>query len=95
MHLAVDATNGMISAPTVTDQDVDDLSQVGPLLDQIDDPIGQLMADGAYGRDPVYQMISADDDDAQVIIPPRSTTVSSGQPSLSTQPDRLSATKAE
>ena len=35
-------------AQTLTDQDADDPSQVGPLLDQIDDPISQVTADGAY-----------------------------------------------
>jgi Transposase DDE domain len=35
LHLAVDAANGMIVAQTLTDQDADDPSQVGPLLDQI------------------------------------------------------------
>jgi len=40
LHLAVDAARGMIVALTLTDQDTDDPSQVGPLLDQIDEPIG-------------------------------------------------------
>jgi hypothetical protein len=39
LHLAVDAASGLIVAQTLTDQDVDDPSQVGSLLDQIDDPI--------------------------------------------------------
>jgi hypothetical protein len=47
MHLAVDAASGMIVAQTLTDQDVDDPSQVGSVLDQIDDPIVQVTADGA------------------------------------------------
>ena len=34
--------SGMIVARTLTDQDVDDPSQVSPLLDQINDPIGQV-----------------------------------------------------
>ena len=42
LHLAVDAASGMIIAQTLTDQDVDDPSQVGSLLDQIDDPIGRF-----------------------------------------------------
>jgi hypothetical protein len=33
LHLAVDATNGIILAQTLTDQDADDPSQVAPLLD--------------------------------------------------------------
>src|SRR5271167_48007 len=38
LHLAVDAANGMVVAQTLTDQDADDPSQVGPLLDQINEP---------------------------------------------------------
>jgi len=48
LHLAVDAASGMIVAQTLTDQDTDDASQVGPLLDQLDDPIARVTADGAY-----------------------------------------------
>jgi len=47
LHLAVDAASGMIVAQTLTDQDTDDPSQVGPLLNQIDDPIGQVTAGGS------------------------------------------------
>jgi hypothetical protein len=49
----------MIVAQTLTDQDVDDPSQVGPLLDQIDDPIAQVTADGAYDGTSTYQTIAA------------------------------------
>ncbi len=95
LHLAVDATSGMIVAQTSTDQDVDDPSQVGPLLDQIDDPIGQVTADGAYDGDPVYQTIVAYGDDITVVIPPRSAVVPSGQPSSPTQRNRHLAMIAE
>jgi hypothetical protein len=36
LHLAVDAASGMIVAQTLTDQDVDDPSQVGPLLNRLE-----------------------------------------------------------
>jgi hypothetical protein len=49
----------MIVAQTLTDQDADDPSQVGPLLHQIDDPIVQVTADGAYDGAPTYQTIAA------------------------------------
>ena len=39
-HPAVNAVNGMTVARTLTDQDTDDLAQIAPLLDQIDNPIG-------------------------------------------------------
>jgi hypothetical protein len=88
LHLAVDAMNGMIVAQTLTDQDVDDPSQVGPLLDQIDDPLGQVTADGAYDGDPTYQTIAVHGDDIKVVIPPRSTAVPSGEEDSPTQRDR-------
>ncbi len=87
LHLAVDAASGMIVAQTLTDQDTDDPSQVGPLLDQIDGPIAQVMADGAYDGDPTYQTIAAHDDGIEVVIPPRATAVPSGELDAPTQRD--------
>jgi len=95
LHLAVNAANGMIVAQTLTDQDADDPSQVGPLLDQIDDPIGRVTADGAYDGAPTYQMIAAQGDEIEVVIPPRSTAVPSGEPGPPTQRDRHLAMIAE
>jgi len=80
LHLAVDAASGMIVAQTLTDQDTDGPSQVGPLLDQIDGPIARMMADGAYDGVPTYQTIAAHGDGIDVVIPPRSTAVASGEP---------------
>lgn len=54
LHLAVDADNGEIIAHRLTDQDSGDLSQVEPLLDQIDGEIGQFTANGAYDGCPTY-----------------------------------------
>ena len=95
LHLAVDAANGMIVAQTLTDQDADDPSQVGPLLDQIDEPIGQVTADGAYDGSPTYQTIAAHSDGIEVVIPPRSTAVPSGEPGPPTQRDSHLAMIAE
>jgi transposase len=77
LHLAVDAVTGMIVAQTLTYQDTDDPSQVGPLLDQIDDPIGRVTADGAYDGAPTYQTIAQYGGGIEVVIPPRSTAVPS------------------
>jgi len=85
----------MIVAQTLTDQDVDDPSQVAPLLDQIDEPIGRVTADGAYDGAPTYQTIAAYADGVEVVIPPRSTAVPSGDPGLPTQRDRHLAMIAE
>src|SRR5271170_6427875 len=46
LHIGVDADTGRIVAAALTTNDVDDGSQVGPLLDQIDDSIASLTGDG-------------------------------------------------
>jgi hypothetical protein len=78
LHIAVDADGFSIVAHTLTEQDVDDPSQVGPLLKQIDVPVKQVTADGAYDGDPTYNVIAAHGDEIVVAIPPRSTAVPSG-----------------
>src|SRR3978361_473024 len=95
LHLAVDAANGMIVAQTLTDQDADDPSQVGPLLDQIDDPIVRVTADGAYEGVPTYQTIAPHGDGIEVMIPSRATAVPSGELDTPTQRDRHLAMIAE
>ncbi len=95
LHLAVDGVSGMIVAQTLTDQDADDPSQVAPLLDQIDDPIGRVTANGAYDGAPTYQTIAAYGDGIKVVIPPRSTAVPSGDPGVPTQRDGHLAMIAE
>src|SRR4051795_1868998 len=54
MHLGVDARTGRIVAATLADRDEDDASQVGPLLDQVADPVASVTADGAYDQEGVY-----------------------------------------
>jgi transposase len=95
LHLAVDATSGLIVAKTLTDQEADDPSQVGPLLDQIDEPIGQVTADGAYDGAPTYQTIAQHGDGIEVVIPPRATAIASGELETPTQRDRHLAMIAE
>lgn len=58
LHLAVDADTGMIAAQVLTDQHTDDPSQVSPLLDQIDEEIDKIIADGVYDGAPTYQTIA-------------------------------------
>ncbi len=43
LHLGVDAGTGQIVAATSTSKDVDDGSQVGPLLDQVTSPLGAFI----------------------------------------------------
>lgn len=74
-HLALDADSSNIIAHVITDQDAGDASQVEPLLDQIDTPIEQFTADGAYDGEPTYDAVADHSPDAAVIIPPRANAV--------------------
>src|SRR5690242_16817402 len=84
MHIGVDADTGRIVAAALTTNDVDDSSQVGPLLDQIDDPVASFTGDGAYDQDGVYGEVSGRHPEAAVIVPPRSNPVPS--PTAETEP---------
>jgi hypothetical protein len=64
-------------AATLTTHDVDDGSQVGPLLDQVDGPIASFTGDGAYDQDSVYASVAERYPEATIIVPPRSTAVPS------------------
>ena len=69
--MAPDADSSEIIAHTTTDQDAGDASQVEPLLNQIDGPIGQFTADGAYDGKPTNDAVP-DHSAAAVIVIPRS-----------------------
>jgi Transposase DDE domain len=77
LHIGIDADTGHIVAAELTTNDVDDGSQVGPLLDQITGPIASFTGDGAYDRDDVYGVVAEHHPDAAVVVPPRSTAVPS------------------
>src|SRR4051794_7291473 len=89
MHLGVDARTGRIVAATLTDRDEDDASQVGPLLDQVADPVAAVPADGAYDQEGVYADVAERHPEAEVVVPPRSTAVpSESAETAPTQRDR-------
>ena len=77
LHIGMDADTGEIVAGVLTTNDVDDASQVGPLLDQLDAPLASLTGDGAYDQDSLYCAVIERYPDALVIVPPRATAVQS------------------
>lgn len=87
LHLAVDANSGEIIAHSLTDQEASDASQVEPLLDQIDDEIGQFTADGAYDGYPTYDAVLRHSAGARIVIPPRSNAVERPNAQASCQRD--------
>jgi len=84
LHLAVDAKTGTIVASTLTSKEVDDAAELSALLDQIDEPLAAVIADGAYDQDRVYDGVAGHSAEAAVVVPPRATAVLS--PSAETDP---------
>lgn len=77
LHVGLDAVTRWILAAPLTDHDVDDGSQVGALLDQVEEPLAAFVADGTYGQAGVTAAVAAHTSDAAVVMPPRSTAVPS------------------
>ncbi len=77
LHLGVDARTGRIVAATLTDRDEDAAAQLGPLLDQVAEPVASFTADGAYDQESVYADVAERHPEAEVVVPPRSTAVPS------------------
>jgi hypothetical protein len=73
----VDADTGQIIAADLTSNDVDDGSQVGPLLARVAAPLALFTGDGAYDRNDVYREVCQRHPDAPVIVSPRSSAVPS------------------
>jgi hypothetical protein len=71
----MDVDTGEIVAATLTTNDLDDASQIGPLLDQMEGPLTSFTGDGAYDQDNVYGAVINRDPDAAVVVPPRATAV--------------------
>jgi hypothetical protein len=70
LHIGVDADTGQILASELTTADVDDGSQVEPLLDQITAPLASLIGDGAYDQAGIYDTVAKHYPEADVIFPP-------------------------
>ncbi len=77
LHLGMDAGTGQIVASVLTTKDVDDGSQVGPLLDQVEDPLASFTGDGAYDQHGVAASIGARHPEAAIIVPPCANAVPS------------------
>ena len=75
LHLAVSPDTGEILPSELTGNEDGDASLVRPLLNQITRPINAVLADGAYDGEPIYCAVAERAPDAEVIIPPRATSV--------------------
>ena len=77
LHIGLDADTGRIVAAKLTTNEVDDGSQVGPLLDQVAGAVASFTADGAYDTGAVSAAVAGRHPDAAIIVPPRSTAMPS------------------
>src|SRR3954465_13720534 len=77
LHIGMDADTGRIVAAVLTDKDVDDGAQGGPLLAQVGGPRASFTGDGAYDQEGVAAAVAERYPAAAVIVPPRSTAVPS------------------
>ncbi len=77
LHIGMDADTGRIVATALTRKEVDDASQVGPLLDQVAGEVASFTADGAYDQESVSTAVAERHSEAAIIVPPRSTAVPS------------------
>jgi hypothetical protein len=75
LHIGFDAVTGRIVASLLTDRDVDDASQVEPLLDQIAEPVELFLGDGGYDRTGVYTTLDERHPIAVIVVPPRADAV--------------------
>ena len=73
LHLGVDEATGEIVAAVVTTNNLHDGEVLSELLDQIEDEIEQVSADGAYDHRHCYDEITQRD--AKAVIPPRKDAV--------------------
>ena len=72
LHLAVDADTGEIVASDLTGRRTPDCARVPTLIDQLDDPVASVSADGAYDAVGVYEAAQSTGGGraVRVLIPP-------------------------
>ncbi len=89
LHVGLVAVTGRILAATLTHHGVDDGSQVGALLDQVEEPLAAFVADGACDQTGVVAAVAEHTLGAAVVVPPGSTAVPSANAAMDpTQRDR-------
>lgn len=71
MHLTIDAESGEIQAAILTDASVHDAKVAPQMLQQVEQPIASVSADGSYDRRNVYEALAVQNPKTQVNIPPR------------------------
>ena len=71
LHVGANPEDGEIQAVLLTENNVSDDQAVKELLGQIEQPIIDFAADGAYDKRKVYDSLNAHSPDVHILIPPR------------------------
>ena len=71
LHIGANPEDGEIQAVLLTKNNVSDDQAVAELLDQIEQPILDFAADGAYDKRKVYDCLNAHSPNVNILIPPR------------------------
>jgi hypothetical protein len=71
LHVGIDPDSGEIQAAALTENSISDDAMVEPLLEQIEQPIDRLAADGSYDKRKVYNGLNPYAPNAGILIPPR------------------------
>jgi Transposase DDE domain len=71
LHVGANPEDGEIQAVLLTENSVSDDQAVARLLTQIEQPILDFAADGAYDKRKVYDSLNAHSPDLTILIPPR------------------------
>jgi hypothetical protein len=80
LHLGLDLANGEIICADLILDDVGDPTALPGLLDQVDAPVSQFLADGAYDGAPTTNLLNAlFGDPVEIIIPPPKNAIPSPQ----------------
>jgi len=73
LHLGVDEETGFIYAQVLTENDIDDASQLQPMLEQVEEDVVMVGADGAYDKKKCWDYLKGEF--IEGIIPPREDAV--------------------
>jgi len=84
LHIAIDEESGEIVSHTLTEHTISDTAQVDALVEQIEQPISEILGDGGYDHKATYNAI---DQNAKEHKPDR-TTIITVPPNIGFQPIR-------
>ena len=71
LHIGANPADGEIQAVLLTENSISDDQAVAGLLKQIEQPIVDFAADGAYDKRKVYDSLKAHSPEINILIPPR------------------------